>query len=94
MDLELGGIQHVVEAGSAVHIPAGTPHRNEYPHPGVERHLEILVPPPPRGTPVLRKVDPDDERGAGRGQVLPASEARTKEMVHWAKALRSRWGPP
>ncbi|WP_109523306.1 cupin domain-containing protein [Nocardia aurea] len=81
MQLELDGEQHAVPAGSTVFIPAGTPHRNHYPHPGTELHLDVLLPPPARGLPLAEAADEDESGGPGTHYVLPPSDDLGIEIV-------------
>jgi mannose-6-phosphate isomerase-like protein (cupin superfamily) len=81
MALDLGGAHHDVDAGSVVFIPAGTPHRNDYPHPGTELHLDIMLPPPPRGVPLATPAGPDERGGPGTGYVRAAADIPGKEVL-------------
>jgi quercetin dioxygenase-like cupin family protein len=54
MKLELGGSTHVAGQDSLVFISAGTPHHNWNAGDEPELHLDILVPPPARGTALSR----------------------------------------
>ena len=46
LHVEVADSAHDVEPGHLVVLPAGVPHRNWNPGPGVERHLAFLVPAP------------------------------------------------
>jgi mannose-6-phosphate isomerase-like protein (cupin superfamily) len=46
LHVEVADQVHDVEPGHLVVLPAGVPHRNWNPGPGVERHLAVLVPAP------------------------------------------------
>ncbi|MGY6653575.1 cupin domain-containing protein [Amycolatopsis sp. TRM77291] len=81
MSLELNGVPHDVDAGSVVFIPAGTPHRNHYPHGGTELHLDVMLPPPPRGRPLATPVEPGERGGPGTGYVRAAEDIPAKEVL-------------
>jgi quercetin dioxygenase-like cupin family protein len=81
MRLELNGDHHDVEAGSVVFIPAGTPHRNEFPHAGTELHLDVMLPPPPRGIPLATPATPDERGGPGTAYVRAAADIPSREAL-------------
>ncbi|MGW3150306.1 cupin domain-containing protein [Streptomyces sp. NPDC001177] len=81
MSLDLNGTHHEVDADSVVFIPAGTPHRNDFPLPGTELHLDIMLPPPPRGVPLYTPAGPDERGGPGTAYVRAAKDFPSKEVL-------------
>jgi quercetin dioxygenase-like cupin family protein len=59
--LRLGRESHHAQAGEVIYIPKGLPHGSDNKSGAPERHLEILVPAVPPGTPFLRPVQSADE---------------------------------
>jgi len=59
--LRLGRESHHAQAGEVIYIPKGFPHGSDNQSGAPERHLEILVPAVPPGTPFLRPVQSADE---------------------------------
>ena len=72
MDLRMDGVEYEVTAGSTVFVAAGTPHwhRNRGDVPYV--HIDVLVPPPPRGKPLTSTPITESDRGPGTAYVQPA----------------------
>lgn len=68
MQLEVEGVTHLLGKDTAAVIPAGAAHSNSYPTAEREYHLDVLVPPPPRGGPLaepVTEVPGESEAGAG-----------------------------
>ena len=59
--LLVGDVEHTAGPRSLVFIPRGTPHRYRNDGPIPEIHLDILLPPPPRGRPVFRLPVPGQD---------------------------------
>ncbi len=81
---------HDVEPGHLVVLPAGVPHRNWNPGPGVERHLAFLVPAPDRAA-VRHRGDVGGRRSRSRrepqrGTWRPPTWAKRS----WCSLSRSR----
>jgi len=73
MHLVLGEEEHVIRAGSAVFIAQGTPHHNWNAEQTPEVHLDLIIPPPARGAPLMRPATEAD-RGPGRSYVRRLDE--------------------
>lgn len=58
MTLLAGDVEYAAGPESLVFIPRGTPHRNWNTGLNPEIHLDILLPPPPRGVPMSRPPSP------------------------------------
>jgi mannose-6-phosphate isomerase-like protein (cupin superfamily) len=68
---------YVVDPGNLVIIPAGTPHWNWNEGTEDEIHFELIVPPPPEGTPLVSRVDDTlQARPATIEIVRPLDESR------------------
>jgi mannose-6-phosphate isomerase-like protein (cupin superfamily) len=61
MEIKLGDETQIVESGSLVFIPRGTPHHNRNAGTTAEMHLDVLVPPPARGRALSRPAVPTDK---------------------------------
>ncbi|WP_051790980.1 cupin domain-containing protein [Amycolatopsis jejuensis] len=81
MSLDLNGTPYDVEAGSVVFIPAGTPHHNENPHSATELHIDVMLPPPPRGVPLATPAGPDERGGPGTGYVRAVADLPSREAL-------------
>lgn len=65
MTVQIGHDTHAVPAGSFVHIPAGVAHRNWNDSDSTEFHMELIVPAPTPGSPLLHPVArPEDAPGS------------------------------
>ncbi|MFB9858750.1 cupin domain-containing protein [Paenarthrobacter aurescens] len=61
MKVQIGDVVHDVSAGSFVHIPQGVAHRNWNDSSGQEFHIELIIPAPLPGTPLMYPVDTPGE---------------------------------
>ena len=60
MNVMLGDDEHDIGPDTLVFISEGTPHQNRNRGSEPEVHLDLLVPPPPRGRPPARSAEPTD----------------------------------
>lgn len=65
INVQLGDDVHAITAGTYVHIPAGVAHRNWNDGAQEEFHIELLLPHPEPGQPLMTRVDrPEDAPGS------------------------------
>lgn len=78
MHARIGGSTHVVQPGSLVIIPAGTPHWNWNEGTEDELHFELIVPPPAAGAPLVTPVAEGSRAAADIGidVVRPLDESK------------------
>jgi mannose-6-phosphate isomerase-like protein (cupin superfamily) len=77
MHARIGPETHVVKPGTLVIIPAGTPHWNWNEGTQDELHFELIVPPPPPGTPLVAPLASElGGTSAGIDVVRPLDESK------------------
>jgi mannose-6-phosphate isomerase-like protein (cupin superfamily) len=75
MTVQLGSEIHRIEAGTFVHIPAGLAHRNWNESGAPEFHVELIVPCPRPGAPLLHFVErPEDAPLTEGGSIVSVRE--------------------
>ena len=91
--LRLGRESHHAQAGEVIYIPKGLPHGSDNQSGAPERHLEILVPAVPPGTPFLRPVQCADEvQVPSAAPHVNSSSGRPSEVSGHESVGRSRRG--
>jgi quercetin dioxygenase-like cupin family protein len=74
MHLVLGDEEHLVGAGGVAFIAQGTPHHNWNAAEETEIHLDLIIPPPVRGTPLSRPTSGEGRPGTSFVRRLEESD--------------------
>jgi len=90
MHARVGSETYIVQPNQLVIIPAGTPHWNWNEGTEEELHFELIVPPPPAGTPLVTPVDSSSVSEPGIDIVRVLDESRFGESAFSQVVLADR----